>query len=172
MHHLDDDGNAVGIQEGSDGGWYTQTDRYDAWYAAKNADYQKYDQDEAGKVKRDADKYEEWMTMRDDVVWFDTAACIKAKSRVGKINDITMVGTWGGRRELDDVENSPAVNGWWSGIDDLEREDYKTDVAIMAGQIGWPEKFVGEVDRPFFLAECDIDCQARGSGFSTVAILN
>lgn len=126
-------------------------------------------------MKRDTENWEEWLKMHEDVQWFDTAACMNGK-KTGEVNDLKLVGTRWMREQWrnleDEAQNNRVTNGWYSGVKDLALTDYKTDLMSSGGSIGWADKLAGETERDWFFDECDIDCQARGSGLSTVGILN
>ena len=165
-----DDGYAVGVQ-GKSNGWFVQKMRYNAW-EKKEEDYYNKCQDSPSAsdiISCDADKYAEWETMNTNVVWFDTAPCMNYASRVGGIKDFRITPN----------SDDPISYGWWTEVGNSPERidgttDWSTDIKI-EGAIGhmngdaFKGQLKGWVDT---IENCDIDCQARGSGMSLVSILN
>lgn len=83
------DGKAVGPQEASSDGWFTQKQRYDAWAKTYPAD-ETAEQRAQREVREDAEKYKNWETMHTNVMWYDTAACINTAHRISNINYLYM----------------------------------------------------------------------------------
>ena len=72
---IDEETNTAVGPQGTDQGWYTQTERFTDY---KEDDTVPLTPEEAAQAQIDADAklYEEWETMHSSsVVWFDTAAC-------------------------------------------------------------------------------------------------
>ena len=72
---IDEETNTAVGPQGTDQGWYTQTERFTDY---KEDDTTPLTPEEAAQAQIDADAklYEEWETMHSSsVVWFDTAAC-------------------------------------------------------------------------------------------------
>ena len=164
---------AAGPQDADYTGYHTQTENW------LTGGYQNKAESETVTETRtplevDEKKWQDWFTMHDDVVWFDTAACFSTSGQIdfiGKVNAVNWnpsrwSGSWfRGTTEYPNPINNDGAVDWSSDIvpagpsdsmnwtdEDLYRDVLKLTIDI--------------VD------DCDIDCQARGSQLTLVAILN
>lgn len=143
--------------------------RFTDWLAEENARIQ-----DSGRLTYDADRYNEWFTMHDNTIWFDTSACLHGNKFIGDINKMDVV-----------PQNYDMTNGAWKRTSDIVGSHtyynseqmpygnrYGLDTRVTTTtDLGWngdeyKNLLQAQVD---LMQDCDLDCQSRGTQLTVVA---
>ena len=135
-------------------------------------------------------RWEEWETMHDNVVWFDTAGCLDFDF-IGDINKASggYKGDKGSFTELSEEkikEKNEDLAGDLAGTPEFFSDEGAHDVkeidtwyhtkkilAMTDDFEWWETEMYRDLMRDYvdMVDDCDIDCQARGSQLTLVAVL-
>lgn len=91
-------------------------------FADWNSEYTRRIQD-SGHLTVDAEKYNQWFTMHDNTIWFDTSACFRG-SFFGDINKMTLV----------PQNYAGAATSWWSTSDHVQSHTWFNSEQMPTGE--------------------------------------
>jgi hypothetical protein len=157
-------------------GYFTQKQRYNSWYDWEVARANTH------IINWNGQEYDHWKTMHEDVIWFDTIPCTVGP-HIGDANNVIInpVSTETASRAswFKAVDGGPATTNYGTNNQvalppsSIRYDAWDTDINVV-GSTKWSDEDLYRdllKERIELAEDCDVDCLAKGSQLTIIAIL-